>query len=80
MYGERKRTFKELQKIILKTLLKGKATAYDLTKANKLHFNVVSHQLILLKGYDHITLDFEHNRFRLYAITEKGTKYLRKIA
>lgn len=79
MFGESKRTFRELQTIILKTLKKGKATAYDISKETGLHYNVVSHQLILLKGHDFASLDFEHKRFRLYSITDKGLKYLRKI-
>ena len=79
MFGERKRTFKELQVLILKTLKKDKATIYGIAQATKLHFHVIEHQLILLRGQDYVSLDFEHKRFRLFAITEKGISYLRKL-
>lgn len=79
MYGNRKRTYKELQLIILKSLNKGKKTIYDISKENKLHFHVVERQLVLLKGNDYVTLSFEHKRFKLYELTLKGSKYLRKL-
>lgn len=79
MFGNRKRTYKELQILILKALKKEKSTIYNITKKISLHFNVVNHQLILLKGQDYVALDFEYKRFKLFAITEKGCKYLRKL-
>ena len=79
MFGTRKRTFRELQILILKTLKNNKLTIYEIAKKASLHFHVVQHQLILLKGQDYVSLDFEHKRFRLYAITKKGVNYLRKI-
>lgn len=79
MFGERKRTFRELQILILKTLKKENLTIYEIAKLTKLHFNVIEHQLILLKGQDYVKVEFEHKRFRLYAITPHGVKYLRKL-
>ncbi len=76
MFGTRKRTFNELQLLILKALLKDKLTIYEITKKTFLHFYVVQRQLILLKGADYISLEFEHNQFRLFAITQKGIEYL----
>jgi len=79
MFGNRKRTYIELQIAILKILKQGKFTPYEIAKRTSLHFHVVQHQLILLKGMDYANLEFEHKRFRLFAITEKGIKYLRKL-
>jgi len=79
MFGTRKRTYREIQSLILKTLKKERHTVYEIAKETSLHFHVVNHQLILLKGQDYVNLDFEHKSFRLFAITEKGLKYLRKI-
>ncbi len=79
MYGTKKRTYRELQILILKTLKKEAKTIYDIAKDQKLHFHVVERQLILLKGRDYVSLAFERKRFRLYAITDKGMKYLRKL-
>lgn len=79
MFGNRKRTYRELQTIILKALKKDKHTIYELVKKTSLHFHVVQRQLILLKGHDYVIVAFEHKKFRLFAITKKGIKYLRKI-
>ncbi|MBR9683318.1 hypothetical protein GOV03_02145 [Candidatus Woesearchaeota archaeon] len=79
MFGDRKRTFKELQFIILKTLKKGDSTTHKIAKKTSLHFHTVQHQLILLKGQDYVVLAFEHNRFRLFSITDKGKKYLKEL-
>lgn len=79
MFGERKRTYRELQILILKALKKEKLTIYELAKRTSLHFHVVQHQLILLKGQDYVTLAFKHKRFKLFSIIDEGLKYLRKI-
>ena len=79
LFGNKKRTFKELQRIILKTLKHEDSTIYHIAKKNSLHFHVVQRQMILLKGQDYVTLAFEHKKFRLFSITEKGKKYLRKL-
>lgn len=79
MFGERKRNYRELQIIILKALKKDNLTIYELAKRTKLHFNVVQHQLILLKGQDYASLVFEHRKFRLFGITPKGAEHLRKV-
>lgn len=79
MFGDRKRTYRELQILILKALKKEDLTVYELSKKTSLHFHVVKHQLILLKGQDYTEVAFKHKRFKLFAITEQGLKYLRKI-
>lgn len=79
MFGARKRTYRELHIPILRALKGEKCTIYGIAKKASLHFNVVRHQLILLKGQDYVNLAFEHNQFRLFEISEKGMKYLRKI-
>lgn len=79
MFGNKKRTFKELQRIILKTLNKEDSTIYQIAKKNSLHFDVVKRQLILLKGQDYVVLAFEHKKFKLFSITKEGKKYLRKL-
>ena len=77
MFGENKRTFGELQLIIMRALKDRKATPYEIARRTSLHFSVVEHQLILLKGQDYAALVFEHGRFKLFAITEKGKEYLK---
>ena len=79
MFGNRKRSYNELQILILKALKKERLTVYELAKRTSLHFHVIHHQLILLKGQDYVTLDFVHKRFRLFAISPQGLKYLRKL-
>ena len=79
MFGSKKRSYRELQTLILKALKKEKLTTYELVKRTSLHFYVVQHQLILLKGHDYVILAFKHKKFRLFAITEDGLKYLGKI-
>jgi len=79
MFGNKKRTYRELQVIILKSLRKGNKTIYEIAKENSLHFYVVQRQLILLKGQDYVNLEFEHGKFRLFTITKKGLSYLRRI-
>ena len=79
MFGTRKRTYKELQALILKAIKKEELTTYEIVKKTKLHFHVVKRQLILLKGQDYVSLAFKHKQFRLFAITQEGLKYLRKI-
>ncbi|MFC1686777.1 hypothetical protein ACFL0E_00260 [Nanoarchaeota archaeon] len=55
------------------------STIYQIAKKNKLHFDVVKRQLILLKGQDYVVLAFEHQKFKLFSITKKGKKYFRKL-
>ena len=79
MFGTRKRTYKELQILILRALKKEKSTIYEVAKKRALHFHVAERQLILLEKLGYVALDFGYGRFRLFAITENGLKYLRKI-
>ena len=78
MFGEKKRSFKELQLVILRKL-RTKKTIYQIAKQTKTDFRTVRHQLILLRGQGYVNLVFEHNHIRVFAITEQGYKYLRKI-
>lgn len=79
MFGTGKKRFVELQFIILKTLKHGDSTIHNIAKENSLHFHTVQHQLILLKGQDYVNLAFEHKKFRLFSITEKGKKRLGEL-
>jgi len=76
MFGEKKRTFKELQKLILKALRTKKLTKNQISKKAGIRWEVVDHQLILLKGKDYVEIFFEHERMKIYSITEKGLKLL----
>ncbi|MEA2037802.1 MAG: hypothetical protein U9O94_09920 [Nanoarchaeota archaeon] len=78
MPGTKRKTFLELQRLMLKSLVGESKTAYGIAKANSIRLHVVKHQLILLKGKDLVSLVFERKRFRLYSITEKGLKLLGK--
>ncbi|MEA2035935.1 MAG: winged helix-turn-helix domain-containing protein [Nanoarchaeota archaeon] len=75
----KRRTYRELQMSILKALRGKEHTTYEISQKTDLHFHVVQRQLIRLKGQDYITLIFEHNQFKLFGITDKGIKHLRKI-
>lgn len=79
MFGKKRRTYRELQTLILKTIQKEELTTYEIVKKTKLHFHVVKRQLILLKGEDYVSLTFKHKQFKLFTITKEGLKYLRKI-
>ena len=74
MFGEKKRTFKELQKLILSTLKDDKLTINQISKKAKIRWEVVAHQLILLKGKGYVGEFFVHVRFKIFSITEEGKK------
>lgn len=76
MFGEKKRTFKELQKLILRALKTKKLTKNQISKKAGIRWEVVDHQLILLKGKDYVEIFFEHERMKIYSITETGLKLL----
>jgi len=79
MYGTKKRTFKELQKIILDTLKDNDHTIYEIVKKTTLHHHTIQNQMIILKGQDLVSIKVAHNRFKLFTITEEGHKYRKKI-
>ena len=79
MFGDRKRTFKELQKLILKTLKKDRLTPNQIAKKAKIRWEVVSHQLVLLKGLGCIEDLLTHPRFRIISITDDGKIYLKEL-
>ncbi len=79
MFGDKKRTFKELQKLILIALRTKKLTKNQIAKKAGIRWEVVDHQLVLLKGRDYVEIFFAHEKMTIYSITEKGLKYLRKL-
>ena len=79
MFGDKKRKFKEIQLVILKTLKSKQATIYQIAKKTKTDFRTIRHQLILLKVQDYVELIFEINHIRVFAITNKGNNYLKDI-
>ena len=79
MFGEKKRTFKELQKLILSSLRTKKLTPNQISKKANIRWEVVSHQLILLKGQGYVEDFFVHVRFKIFSITKEGINYLRKL-
>jgi len=79
MFGEKKRTFTEIQLVILRKLRTKQKTVYQIAKQTKTDFRTVRHQLILLRGQGYIDLVFSLNHIKVFAITELGNKYLRKL-
>ena len=79
MFGEKKRSFKEIQLVILRKLRTKQRTIYHIAKKTKTHFRTIRHQLILLKAQGYVNLVFELNHIKVFAITKQGYKYLRKL-
>lgn len=79
MFGEKKRKFKEIQLEILIQLSNKEATTYQLAKKTKTDFRTIRHQLILLKGQDYVSLVFELNHIKVFAITKKGLNHIKKL-
>jgi len=79
MFGERKRTYKELQKLILAALRTKKLTKNQISKKTGIRWEVISRQLILLKGNDYAEVFFAHEKMKIFAITKIGLKYLKKL-
>jgi predicted transcriptional regulator len=79
MFGEGKRTFKELQLLILKAIKTKKLTKNQISRKMNIRWEVVDHQLILLKGQDYAKIFFEHEKMKIYTITKLGLKYLKKM-
>ena len=74
MFGESKRTFKELQKEILKVLKSKDSTVNDLRLKTKIHPYVIEHQLVLLRGKEYVDLVFSHGKFKLFSVTKEGKR------
>jgi predicted transcriptional regulator len=79
MFGEKKRSFKEIQLVVLRKLRTKQKTIYQIAKQTKTHFRTIRHQLILLKNQGYVNLVFELDHIRVFAITKQGYKYLRKL-
>ena len=78
MTGAGKRRFKDLQRLILRSLNKGTKTINEISENAKINWNSTSHQLILLKGQDYVNEIFSHKRLRVFEITDKGRRLLKK--
>ena len=79
MFGEKKRTYNELQKLILIALRTKKLTKNQISRKTGIRWEVVDRQLILLKGHDYVEIFFAHEKMKIFSITKEGLKYLRKI-
>jgi len=79
MFGEKKRTYRELQALILKALRTKKLTKNQISKKAGIRWEVVDRQLVLLKGRDYVELFFAHEKMNIYTITKEGLKHLRKL-
>jgi predicted transcriptional regulator len=76
--GTGKRRFKELQKLILKSLKNKPHTINEISSLSGINWNSTSNQLVLLKGNEYVKEIFSHKRLRIFEITEKGRKTLIK--
>ena len=78
MTGKGKRRFKDLQRLILRSLDRSTRTINEISYRAKINWNSTSHQLILLKGQDYVKEIFSHRRLRVFEITDKGRGLLRR--
>ena len=74
-----KRKYNKIQLDILRSLRTKQMTIYQIAKKTKTDFRTIRHQLILLKGLDYVHLAFEHDHIRVFAITNEGYTYLRRL-
>ena len=79
MFGEKKRKYSELQKLILIALRTKKLTKNQISKKTGIRWEVVDRQLVLLKGRDYVEIFFAHESMKIFTITKEGLKYLRKL-
>ena len=79
MFGEKKRKYSELQKLILIALRTKKLTKNQISKKTGIRWEVVDRQLVLLKGRDYVEIFFAHETMKIFTITKEGLKYLRKL-
>ena len=78
MFGEKKRTFKELQKLILIALRAEKLTKHQISKKTGIRWEVIDHQLITLKGLDYVRVFYVHQKMKIYEITPEGILHVKK--
>lgn len=76
MQKHHKRTNRELQTLILKSLKLEQLTINEISDKTGIYWPNTRHQLILLKGEDYVKEVFRHRRFRLFAITDLGLKLI----
>ncbi|MBU0628210.1 MAG: hypothetical protein KKC75_03405 [Nanoarchaeota archaeon] len=79
MFGERKRTYNELQKLILIALRTKKLTKNQIYRKTGIRWEVIDRQIVLLKGRDYVDVFFAHEKMKIYTITNEGLRYLRKL-
>ena len=71
-----KRTFSELREIILNTLLGGKKTLNEVSKASGINWKTVDNHIVYLIGRGMVTEVFSSPYVRIVELTEKGKEYL----
>lgn len=79
MFGEKKRTYKGIQLVILRKLRTKQKTIYQIAKQSKTHFRTIRHQLALLTDLRYVELIFQLDHIKVVAITKQGYKHLRKL-
>ena len=79
MSKKKKRSYKELQKLILRALRTKKLTKNQISRKTSLEWKVVRTQIILLKGHDYVETFFAHETMTIFSITKLGLKYLKKL-
>ena len=72
-----RRTYAELQKLILASLKTKKLTKNQIANKTKIRWEAVDRQLILLKGHDLVEVFFAHEKMKIFTITKLGLKKLR---
>lgn len=75
----KKRTFEELRSLILLALRKNNLTKNQISAKTGIRWEVVSHQLVTLRGLGYVDIFFEHEKMTIYTMTKDGEKYLIKI-
>ncbi|MBR9699880.1 hypothetical protein GOV09_05470 [Candidatus Woesearchaeota archaeon] len=76
MAGTGKRTFKQLQKLILRSLKARPLTINEISSKSRVNWNSTAKQLILLKGHELVKEIISHRRLRVFELTKKGRKLL----
>jgi len=79
MTKDKRRSYKELQKRILRVLRTKKLNKNEIARKINAEWRVVGNQIVLLRGNGLVDLFFEHEKMSIFNITDRGLKYLRKV-
>ena len=73
-----KRTFSDLRKIILESLIHGKKTVNQISSDSGINWKTVDNHLIWLTGKGYVQIVFSSPYVKIFEITEKGKEELQK--